>query len=276
MSSFVSVATSARPVEEVVARIRQGGRAVVALSGGVDSSVVAALAFSALGKDALAITLTGPAVSRGEVARAGRVASAIGLEHVLLEVDPLANADYRENRADRCYYCRTVETSRLREFGAAHSFLQYLDGVHRDDLSDARPGLRAMDEAGFTHPLLWAGWGKPEVRAEARRRGLPNWDQPSDACLASRVAHGEPVTRELLDRIESAEAILLSVGFRRVRVRVRGGAARIEVDPSEVARLRADPLASSVTREVAALGFTSVTIDPRGYPGASLELPTIP
>ena len=276
MPSFVPGATPARPVEEVVARIRGGGRALVALSGGVDSSLVAALAFSALGKDALAVTLTGPAVSRGEVARAERVASAIGLEHVLLEVNPLANADYRENRADRCYFCRTVETSRLREFGSAHAFRQFLDGVQRDDLSDARPGLRAMDEAGFAHPLLWAGWGKTDVRAEARRRGLPNWDQPSDACLASRVAHGEPVTRELLDRIESAETILLSLGFRRVRVRVRGGAARIEVDPSEVARLRAEPLASSVAREVAALGFASVTIDPRGYPGASLELPTVP
>ncbi|MGP8075490.1 MAG: ATP-dependent sacrificial sulfur transferase LarE [Thermoplasmata archaeon] len=276
MSSLVPIPAPIHRVEEVVAQIRRGGRAMIALSGGVDSSLVAALAFSALGPDALAVTLTGPAVSRGEVARAERVASVIGLEHVLLEVDPLANAEYRENRPDRCYFCRSVETSRLREFGASRSFLQYLDGVQRDDLTEVRPGLRAMDEAGFTHPLLWAGWRKSDVRAEARRRGLPNWEQPSDACLASRIAHGEPVTRELLDRVESAEAVLLALGFRRVRVRVRRGAARIEVDPSEVARLRAEPLVSTVTREVEGLGFTAVTIDPRGYPGASLELPTVP
>jgi pyridinium-3,5-biscarboxylic acid mononucleotide sulfurtransferase len=276
MSSRTFFPGPPRSVDEVVDRIRGGGRAVVALSGGVDSSLVAALAFSALGRDALAVTLVGPAVSRGEVARAERVATSIGVEHVLLAANPLLRAEYRENRADRCYFCRSVETSVLREFGLRRSVVQYLDGVHRDDLTDDRPGLRAMDEAGFTHPLLWAGWGKAEIRAEARRRGLPNWDQPSDACLASRIAHGEPVSKELLGRIESAEAILLSRGFRRVRVRVKGGAARIEVDPDEVSRLQGEPLASEVTREVKRLGFTTVTIDPRGYARALLELPTVP
>lgn len=276
MTSLLSVPTQRRSTDEVVERIRRGGRAVVALSGGVDSSLVAALAFSGLGPDALAVTLTGPAVSRGEVSRAERVAAYLGVPHVLLPVNPLDRSEYRENRADRCYFCRSVETSALRDFGAAHSAVQYLDGVQRDDLADDRPGLRAMDEAGFGHPLLWAGWGKAEVRAEARRRGLPNWDQPSDACLASRIAHGEPVSRELLDRVESAETFLLARGFRRVRVRVRGQVARIEVDPSEVPRLLTEPLASEVTREIGRLGFGTVTIDPRGYGGASFERPRIP
>jgi len=276
MSHSTSPTLPSRPADEIVARIREGGRAVVALSGGVDSSIVAALAFSALGPEAIAVTLTGPAVSKAELSRAQRVAAAIGLEHVLLTADPLSHEEYRANRPDRCYHCRTVETRFLREFGAARSAAQYLDGVHRDDLADYRPGLRAMDEAGFSHPLLWAGWGKTEIRAEARRRGLPNWDQPSDACLASRIAHGDPVTSELLGRIESAEAVLLRLGFRRVRVRVRGGAARIEVDPSEVERLRTEPLASEVTGELTRFGFTNVTIDPRGYPGAAHELPVVP
>jgi len=276
MSSSDSADGSSRSTEEVVARIHHGGRALIALSGGVDSALVAALAHAALGAEALAVTLTGPAVSRGEVARAQRVAAAIGVPHVLLGADPLARPEYRENRADRCYFCRSVETSVLREFGAGRGVAQFLDGVHRDDLADDRPGLRAMDEAGFSHPLLWAGWGKSRVRAEARRRGLPNWDQPSDACLASRIAHGEPVTRELLDRIEAAEDLLLSLGFRRVRVRARRGAARIEVDPGEVERLRTEPLSSDVVRRVGELGFAPVTIDRRGYPGATLELATIP
>jgi uncharacterized protein len=276
MSLSVAPVAPPRPVEEVVARIREGGRAVVALSGGVDSSLVAALAFSALGDEAVAVTLVGPAVSRNEVERAARVTEAIGVEHVLLPVDPLVRAEYRQNRPDRCYFCRSIETSVLREFGNTRSVDQYLDGVHADDLADDRPGLRAMDEAGFRHPLLSAGWGKAEVRAEARRRGLPNWDQPSDACLASRVAHGEPVSAELLARIESAERILLDRGFRRVRVRARRGAARIEVDPEEVARLLGEPLASEVVREVARLGFAPVTIDPCGYHGALVGLPTVP
>ncbi|HXY12642.1 MAG TPA: ATP-dependent sacrificial sulfur transferase LarE [Thermoplasmata archaeon] len=276
MATSLSAPLSPRCPEELEAHLAEGGRAVVALSGGVDSSLVASLAFAALGPEAVAVTLTGAAVSRTEVARAQRVASAIGIEHVLLEVDPLAREEYRENRPDRCYHCRSVETSVLRAFGARRAARQYLDGVQRDDLEDDRPGLRAMDEAGFQHPLLWAGWGKREVRSEAHRRGLPNWDQPSDACLASRVAHGEPVSAELLARVESAEQILLDLGFRRVRVRVRGGVARIEVDPTEVPRLLEEPLSSQVVRAVAQVGFTSVAVDPRGYRGALVELPTVP
>jgi pyridinium-3,5-biscarboxylic acid mononucleotide sulfurtransferase len=265
-----------RTAEQVVRHIRLGGRALVALSGGVDSALVAALAYEALGREATAATLEGPAISRAELARAERVASAIGVEHVVLPVNPLANAEYRENGPDRCYFCRSIETSVLREYGLRRTAFQFLDGVHRDDLADARPGLRAMDEAGFTHPLLWAAWGKSEVRAEARRRGLPNWDQPSDACLASRVAHGEPVTAELLARVEAAEKLILDRGFRRVRVRVRNGDARIEVDPDEVPRLRLEPLATEVTREVGALGFDIVSIDPRGYHRGLATLPMLP
>ena len=267
---------SPRTVEELLVHIREGGRAVVALSGGVDSALVASLAYSALGQEAVAVTLVGPAVSRSEAARAERVASAIGVEHITLSADPLVRAEYRENGADRCYYCRSVETSILREFGATRSVQQYLDGVQRDDLSDDRPGLRAMNEAGFRHPLLWAGWGKREVRAEARRRGLPNWDQPSDACLASRVAHGEAVSAELLARIESAERVLLDRGFRRVRVRVRGSGARVEVDPSEVPRLLEEPLASEVAEAIARIGFSSVALDPHGYRGALVGLEMVP
>lgn len=269
MASLPARSDSPLSVDEVVARIREGGRALIALSGGVDSSLVAALAFSALGSDALAVTLTGPAVSRGEVSRAERVSRAIGVAHVRLPVNPLSNAQYRMNRSDRCYFCRSVETSALREWGAERSVVQFLDGVQRDDLADDRPGLRAMEEAGFSHPLLWLDWGKGEVRAEAARRKLPNWDEPSDACLASRVVHGEAVSSGLLARIESAEAILHDLGFRRVRVRVRGGGARIEVDPHEVPRLLEEPLASEVTGEVGRLGFSSVSIDPTGYRGAS-------
>ena len=276
MYSDPPTATLVRSSDELLAHIRSGGRAVVALSGGVDSSLVAALAFAALGADAVGVTLVGPAVSSSEVERATRVAASIGISHERLPSDPLDRPEYRANGADRCYHCRTVETAVLRSFGRRWQAAQYLDGVQREDLADERPGLRAMDEAGFQHPLLWAGWGKAEVRAEARRRGLPNWDQPSDACLASRVAHGDPVTAELLGRIESAERVLLDRGFRRVRVRVRAGAARIEVDPTEVSRLLEEPLASEVTQTIAGLGFAPVTVDPRGYHGALAPLAMAP
>ena len=262
---------SSRVADErtLIERIRGHGPALVALSGGVDSALVASLAYEALGPRAVAVTLTGPSVSRAEAERAASVARTIGIEHHLVEANPLELAEYRANPTDRCYFCRSVETLRLREFGEARGIRQYLDGVHSEDVRSDRPGLRAMDEAGFDHPLAWGHWTKSDVRRAARERNLPNAEQPSDACLASRVAHGDPIDAPLLRRIEAAEAVLLGRGFRRVRVRVRSGAARIEVDPDEVARLSVPATAVAIASEIRALGFESVTIDPLGYGGAS-------
>lgn len=257
-----------RTEAELREHLREGGPALVALSGGVDSAVVAALAHAALGSEAIAATLMGPAVSSREVERARSVARAIGIEHVVLLADPLGRAEYRANPSDRCYFCRQVESARLAEFARTRSRTQLLDGIQVDDLSDDRPGVRAMDEAGFTHPLVWAGWTKADVRRAARAFQLPNAEEPSDACLASRVAHGDPITAELLGRVEAAEAVLLERGFRRVRVRVRGRAARLEVDPAEVPRLLTEPLVTEVCLQVGRLGFEPVTIDPLGYGSA--------
>ena len=276
MTERVCPSPEVRSEAEIVRRIANGGPALVALSGGVDSSVVAALAFAALGPRSLAVTLAGPAVARSEVTRAQRVARSIGIEHSVVEVDPLTRAEYRVNTPRRCYFCRSVETEVIRRVGATRGTQQYLDGVHLDDLSDERPGLRAMDEAGFVHPLVWAGWDKPRVREAARARELPNWDQPSDACLSSRVAHGQPITKELLGRIESGEAWIAGRGFRRVRVRTRGRGARVEVDPEEVARLSAEPLATEMRRVLADLGFDPVEIDPFGYGRFSVARQAVP
>jgi uncharacterized protein len=259
---------------EVVEHVASRGTALVALSGGVDSSLVAAFAFEALGPASVAVTLAGPAVARTEVERARMVARSIGIEHVVVDIDPLARAEYRANTPSRCYFCRSVETEALRREGSRRGVAQYLDGVHVDDLSDDRPGLRAMDEAGFDHPLVWAAWAKLEVREAARARALPNWDQPSDACLSSRIAHGEAITPELLSRIESGEAWLLGRGFRRVRVRTQAGGARVEVDPDEVARLGTEPFASQARRALEDLGFHPVVIDPLGYGGTRTPVGT--
>ena len=265
MSEPVPRHRSPRAGREIAQRLAARGPALVALSGGVDSSVVAALAFDALGTSALAVTLSGPAVAVAEVERARRVAAAIGIQHLVVPVDPLERTEYRENSSRRCYFCRSVETEVLRREGAPRGVRQYLDGVQLDDLSDDRPGLRAMDEAGFDHPLVWGGWTKAQVRREARDRHLPNWDQPSDACLASRIAHGTPVSAELLARIEAGERWVAARGFRRVRLRTTGTAARVEVDPLEVERLRSEPLASELRSALAEYGFAPVEIDPRGY-----------
>ncbi len=263
-----------RPEAEILRHLREGGPSLVALSGGVDSALVAAFAREALDDGAWAVTLAGPAVSRAEVARASRVAAEIGIAHRVVEVDPLERAEYRANPSNRCYFCRSVETEALRRAGATLGVTVYLDGVHADDLADDRPGIRAMDEAGFVHPLARAGWTKDDVRVAARARGLPNWDEPSDACLASRIAHGDPISRELLDRIEEGEARVRDLGFRRVRVRTHSGGARVEVDPEEVARLLTEPTASTVRHVLGALGFAPVDLDPDGYRtrGATLRV----
>jgi pyridinium-3,5-biscarboxylic acid mononucleotide sulfurtransferase len=225
--------------------------------------VVALLAHRALGPQSVAITLRSPAVSADELSSATLVARAIGIEHIVLTSDPLSDGRYVENPTNRCYFCRHHEGDRLTRWGREHAFEVFLDGVHLDDLGDERPGLRAMNEHGFQHPLAEAGWTKADVRVFARDSGLPNWDRPSNACLASRIAHGQPVTVSLLDRIARAEEWVSALGYRRVRVRVSGEAARVEVDPAEVPRLRSD--ASSVEKALTGLGFSSVEIDPDGY-----------
>ncbi|MCI4336037.1 MAG: ATP-dependent sacrificial sulfur transferase LarE [Thermoplasmata archaeon] len=257
--------TGILPADGLRARLATGGRTAVALSGGVDSSVVAYLAFQALGHDATAVTLTGPAVPVRETEEARATASAIGIPLVTLVVDPLADASYTANPTNRCYFCRKGEAAAIQSWGAPREVASYLDGIHLDDLGDVRPGLRAMEEAGFRHPLAEGGWRKTDVRRYAREVGLPNWDRPSDACLASRVTHGNLISAPLLGQVQSAEECLLRRGFRRVRVRTDGRSARVEVGPGEVAHLLAEPIASAVRAELSALGFAFVELDPAGY-----------
>ncbi len=267
MPAVIPLRPAAQAPEAIEARLRAGGRTLVALSGGVDSAVVAYLAHRALGADALAVTLVGSAVSAEERRAAAASARAIGIEAHVLDADPIELAEYRENPEDRCYYCRKVETRALRSFGDPRGVRQYVDGVHADDLGGDRPGLRAMAEAGFLHPLLDAGWGKREVRAFAREAGLPSWERPSNACLASRVAHGERISAALLGRIDRAETLLREIGFRQVRVRVRAGVGHVEVGPSEVAQLFEPATAARVTAELRVQGFERVVLDRDGYHG---------
>jgi len=250
---------------EIVSRLAGDRPALVALSGGVDSAVVACLAYRARGAHAIAVTLTSPAVSSEEFESAARVARAIGIRHVRLTSDPLSDARYAENPPNRCYFCRNHEGGLLRAWGKDHEVELYLDGIHLDDLGDDRPGLQAMNEHGFRHPLAEAGWHKTDVRSLARSAGLPSWDRPSNACLASRIPHGQRITVPWLDRVAKAEEWVSARGYRRVRVRVSDGHARVEVDPEEVPRLSADADAIPLRQALADLGFVSVEIDPKGY-----------
>lgn len=252
-------------LDGLVTAIRGYGPSLIAFSGGVDSGVVAAAAFQALGKSAVAVTVTGPSVSREEVDRASKVARVIGIEHRLVPVDHLSDPSYAANPVDRCYFCRRLEGSALVGLARAEGYTSVVDGLHRDDDQDDRPGRRAMDELGIRHPLWEVGFGKSEVRALASALGLPNQATPANSCLASRIPHGEVITRESLARIEQAEDYLHTLGFHQVRVRSSAGSARVEVGIEELPRLQDPRLQAEVQARLFGLGFMSVRTDPRGY-----------
>lgn len=253
------------PPERLRKQLAEGGSTLVALSGGVDSAVVALLAQEALGSLAHAVTIVGPAVDEEEAESALAVARRVGIDHEFVTVDPLSNDSYRQNRSDRCYHCRNTEATALLRWGAEHSVRSFVDGIQTDDLREVRPGLRAMAEAGFRHPLADAGWTKATVREFARGAHLPNAERPSNACLASRIRTGEPITAEALQLVERAERSLRAMGFRQVRVRVAGRSASIEVGAEELPRLQTAAVEQVALGRLQALGFDAVTVDPLGY-----------
>jgi len=251
--------------EHIAAAMALRGRVLVAYSGGVDSALVAKIAQDTLGADALAVITDTETLSRRELHDALATAAEIGIECLVVPMSELGSAAYRENRPDRCYFCRQGLAGVLVPLAAARGFPAIADGVHRSDLGDVRPGIRAMDEAGFWHPLLEAGLDKGGVRTLAADLGLSVWDRPSNACLSSRVRQGELITLETLRRVEAAEEVLHDLEFRQVRVRHSGTSARVEVGSGEVPRLLSPPIAASVTERLRSLGYAEVELDPAGY-----------
>ena len=239
------------------------GRVIVAYSGGVDSGLVARTVHDAIGGRALAILADTESFSRRELVEAREEAEEIGIPLRVVGMSELTSEDYRRNPANRCYFCREGLADELVPIARREGFAAIADGVNVSDLGDVRPGIQAMDEAGFWHPLVEARLSKADVRALARGLGLSFWDKPSNACLSSRVPHGTPITVELLRRVETAEEVLRGRGFRQVRVRHEQETARIEVPPEDIPRLRTVEL--EVAAALRAIGYRSVVIDPAGY-----------
>jgi pyridinium-3,5-biscarboxylic acid mononucleotide sulfurtransferase len=245
---------------------KSGESAVVALSGGVDSAVVALAAKKALGKNAIAITADYKTLAKEELATARQVAKEIGIEHKVIEYDELQNPEFVKNDGMRCYHCRTELGQHLAEEAKKAGIALIVDGTNVDDLSDYRPGIRALRENGVRSPMVELGITKSQIREIAKNFGLSVYDKPSNACLASRIPVGNEVTYEKLQRIESAEIIVKSIfGVRQVRVRDHGEIARVEVGKDELTKMfDADKLAL-LDGKLKEIGFKFVSIDAAGY-----------
>ena len=263
-------------VEEKADRIRAdlAGRSgvLVAFSGGVDSSVVAALAHEALGDDAVACTAKSETLPAAELDDARRVAAEIGITHEVVEFSELESPAFVRNDDDRCYHCRTMRLGEMFERARTLGISTVCDGTNADDPGAGhRPGLRAVDELDVYSPLLEFGVTKAEVRAIARSYDLSVADKPSMACLSSRIPTGLSVTTDRLDRIERAEALLRSWGFERFRVRDHDGLARIEVGSAELDRALDVDFVEAAREHLGALGFDHVTLDLEGYRTGSVS-----
>lgn len=245
---------------------KNGDSAVVALSGGVDSAVVALAAKQALGKNAIAITADYKTLADEELSTARQVAKEIGIEHKVIEYDELGNPEFVKNDAMRCYHCRTELGQHLAEEARKQDVALIVDGTNTDDLSDYRPGIQALRENGVRSPMVELGITKPEIREIAKRAGLSVYDKPSNACLASRIPAGNEVTYAKLQRIESAEIIVKSIfAVRQVRVRDHGELARIEVGKDELQKLFDAEKLALLDRKLKAVGFKFVSVDAAGY-----------
>jgi pyridinium-3,5-biscarboxylic acid mononucleotide sulfurtransferase len=242
---------------------------VVAFSGGADSAFLAAMAHRTLGAgEAHAVTAVSPSLAGSEHDDCEALANEWGLRWTPVATDELARVAYRVNDRDRCYHCKAELMDVLTPIAAVDGATVVL-GVNVDDLGDHRPGQAAATEAGAAFPLVRAGLRKAEIRSASRRLGLRTWDKPAAACLASRVPYGTEVTVAVLSRVERAEAALHALGFRQVRVRHYGDAARIEVDLAELDRLverRAE-----VVDGVRAAGYRYVTVDLEGFRSGNLN-----
>ena len=246
--------------------------ALVALSGGVDSSLLCALAVRALGPDrVVAVTALGPVESEEDAESAADVARLTGAAHRVIHLDPLKIPEFPENTPRRCYVCRKQLFAALEKIRVDEGFAAILDGAIADDAQDYRPGSLAAAEAGVKHPLADAGLTKDEVRAASRQLGLPTSDKPASPCLASRFPYGEPITVDALNMVARAESLLHDWGFPIVRVRHHGPIARIEVPAERIPLLAAEPLRSKVVAALREIGYAYVSLDLLGFRSGSLN-----
>lgn len=245
---------------------------LVAFSGGVDSTLLLKVAQQVLGEKAMAVTAVSQLTPRQEKQDAIKMAQQFGTAHLLVDSDDLADPVFRANPKDKCYHCKKRRFGLLKEMAREKGFTFVVDGTNRDDFGDYRPGLMAVEELGIRSPLNEAGFHKEEIRRLSRRLGLPTWDKPAFACLASRVPYGDMITAEKLQQIDEGEIYLRRLGVcQQVRVRHHGAVARIEVDPQAIHRFMEKETRDQISDFFKTIGFQYVALDLEGYAMGSLN-----
>ncbi len=249
--------------------IKEKNSIVIAFSGGVDSTLIAKVAYDELGERSIAVTIESDTLSKRELEIAKKVAKEIGIEHRIVELSELDNIEFVKNPVDRCYHCKKEEMEVMKQVAADKGFSSIAFGVNLSDFSEHRPGITALREENFFEPLVEAGIGKEHISRIAAELNLSNYDLPSTTCLASRIPYGEEITKKKLNRIEGGESFLFSLGFTQVRVRNYKNIARIEVAEDEIGKVVENR--KEIYNKFKELGFVYVSLDLLGYRSGSMN-----
>lgn len=258
-------------LQRLKALFAQMEQALIAYSGGVDSTLVAKIAYDVLGSNALAVTAMSPSLLPEELEDAKIQAATIGIRHKIVETHEMENPNYTANPVNRCYFCKSELHDTLKPLAVQLGYPYVVDGVNADDLHDYRPGIQAAKERGAMSPLAEVGVSKLEVRQLSQQLGLPWWDKPAQPCLSSRFPYGEEITVEKLQRVGRAEIYLRKLGWQNLRVRSEGDTARIELAPIQIKDFVLQTDLQTVVAAFQKLGFMFVTLDLEGYRSGKLN-----
>lgn len=257
--------------EQLKALFQEMEQALIAYSGGVDSTLVAKIAYDALGDRALAVTAVSPSLLPEELEDAKIQAATIGIGHKIVQTNEMENPNYTSNPVNRCYFCKSELHDTLKPLALELGYPYVVDGVNSDDLHDYRPGIQAAKERGARSPLAEVGLSKVEVRQLSQQLGLPWWDKPAQPCLSSRFPYGEEITVAKLQRVGRGEIFLRKLGWQNLRVRSEGDTARIELPPEQIKEFVLTTDLQKVVSAFQDFGFLYVTLDLEGYRSGKLN-----
>ncbi len=260
-----------RTLQDIETELKKLGSFAIAFSGGVDSSFLLAIAKRVVPEKLIAITVASQFVPEKEIKDAKRIAKALGVEHICVDVDILEYPDVLSNPENRCYHCKKHIFGLIKDIAGKHGIYTLLHAVNLDDLGDYRPGLEAAAELGFLSPLVDKEFTKKDIRMLSKKLGLETWDKPSQSCLATRIPYDVEIDGNTLQMIEASEIILHDLGYEQVRVRCHGKSARIEVEAHKISSLFEESTRSEISRRFTEIGFRHISIDIDGYRSGNMN-----